>query len=172
MARLSHLFVHVTDLARSRRFYVDVLGLALMIDEPGHIRVGGGGGFHLGIEETAASEVGAAGIELVIEVDDVDREFSRMRVLGVEFEGTSRPGVGGTARVVARPRRLSTVAVLGSEVLTIEQMFDRIMRCSRAVFAAACRFFLPREGSGAPVVTLRGDRSHARCAPNGGIGPG
>lgn len=84
MTALSHLFVHVGDLARSRAFYVDLLGLEVLLEHPGYLRVGGGDGFHLGLEERSADLVGAAGIELVVRVDDVDATVAALRAAGVE----------------------------------------------------------------------------------------
>ncbi len=49
--RFSHLFVHVADLERLRRFYVDLLGLEAPMEGGGCLRVGGGDGFHIGLEE-------------------------------------------------------------------------------------------------------------------------
>ncbi|HEX7247158.1 MAG TPA: VOC family protein [Actinomycetota bacterium] len=85
--RLSHLFVLVSDLGRSREFYVGALGLEVLLEEPGYLRVGGGGGFHLGIEQGEPLQVGAVGIEFVIEVDDVDRRYRELVDAGVEFDG-------------------------------------------------------------------------------------
>jgi catechol 2,3-dioxygenase-like lactoylglutathione lyase family enzyme len=85
--RLSHLFVLVSDLERARRFYVDELGLDLLMETPGYIRVGGGGGFHLGIEAGRPENVSAPGIEIVIEVDDVDRRYQELVASGVRFSG-------------------------------------------------------------------------------------
>jgi catechol 2,3-dioxygenase-like lactoylglutathione lyase family enzyme len=59
--RLSHLFIVVSDLERARVFYVTDLGLDLLLETPGYLRVGGGGGFHLGIEEGDPRNVGAPG---------------------------------------------------------------------------------------------------------------
>jgi catechol 2,3-dioxygenase-like lactoylglutathione lyase family enzyme len=84
-ARLSHLFVHVRDLAAARRFYVEKLGLALLMEELGYIRVGGGEGFHIGMEEVP-DEIGAPGIEIAVAVHDVDETFARLRDEGIEFE--------------------------------------------------------------------------------------
>ncbi len=78
MTALSHLFVHVTNLERSRRFYVDQLGLSILMAEEGYLRIGGAGGFHLGLEERGPDQVGAAGIEIVIRVDDVDVTYERL----------------------------------------------------------------------------------------------
>lgn len=89
-AALSHLFIHVTDLARTRAFYVDLLGLEPLMEGGGYLRVGGGGGFHLGFEERDAPEVGAAGIELVVRVEDVDAAYERLIAAGVTFD--TKPG--------------------------------------------------------------------------------
>lgn len=85
--RLSHLFILVSDLARAREFYVGTLGLQVLMEEPGYLRVGGRGGFHLGIEQGDADQVGAVGVELVLEVDDVDRRYRELIAAGVESEG-------------------------------------------------------------------------------------
>jgi catechol 2,3-dioxygenase-like lactoylglutathione lyase family enzyme len=85
--RFSHLFVYVTDLERSRRFYVEALGLDLLMESPGYLRVGGATGFHLGIEEGQLDDVGAPGIEVVIEVDDVDASFEELSAKGIRFDG-------------------------------------------------------------------------------------
>ncbi len=85
--RLSHLFVLASDLESARRFYVDELGLDLLMETPGYIRVGGGGGFHLGIEEGRPENVPAPGIEIVIQVDDVDRRYRELVASGMRFLG-------------------------------------------------------------------------------------
>jgi catechol 2,3-dioxygenase-like lactoylglutathione lyase family enzyme len=81
------VFVHVTSLGRSRRFYVDLLGLKVLMEYPGYLRVGGGRGFHLGLEERPLSEVGAPGIEIVVRVADVDRAAWDLRSVGIAVEG-------------------------------------------------------------------------------------
>lgn len=87
MTALSHLFVHVSDLARTRAFYVDRIGLEVLMEHPGYLRLGGGGGFHLGLEERAdAAVIGAAGIELVIRVPDVDAAYRELTAVGVVFD--------------------------------------------------------------------------------------
>jgi catechol 2,3-dioxygenase-like lactoylglutathione lyase family enzyme len=86
MTRLSHLFVHVSDLARSRRFYVDELGLSVLMEEERYLRLGGSGGFHMGIEERDPGEVGSVGIEIVIQVRDVDALYEVLMGLGHRFE--------------------------------------------------------------------------------------
>jgi predicted enzyme related to lactoylglutathione lyase len=85
MTSYSHLFVHVRDLERTREFYADLLGLTVLLEHPGYLRVGGGEGFHIGFEERPEAEVGAAGVEIVIRVDDVDAEHRRLSDAGVAF---------------------------------------------------------------------------------------
>jgi len=80
-ARLSHLFVRVVDLAATRHFYVDLLGLDVLMEEPGYLRVGNADGWHLGLEE--GEPIGADGIELVIRVPDVDVAVARLADAGV-----------------------------------------------------------------------------------------
>lgn len=85
----SHLFLHVTSLARTRAFYVDGLGLGLLAgsgeDGSGYMRLGGRDGFTVGVEERDASDVGAAGIEIVVRVDDVDSAHARLTAAGIAF---------------------------------------------------------------------------------------
>jgi catechol 2,3-dioxygenase-like lactoylglutathione lyase family enzyme len=84
--RFSHLFVLVSDLDRAKRFYVEDLGFDVLLETPGYLRVGAADGFHLGLEEGDPGDVGAAGIEVVIEVDDVDRASERLSAKGIRFD--------------------------------------------------------------------------------------
>lgn len=87
-ASLSHVFVHVRSLADSHRFYVESLGLEVLDGGPdaGYMRLGGGGGFTMGIEERPGEEVGSIGLEIVIAVDDVDRRYAELVAQGVSFD--------------------------------------------------------------------------------------
>jgi uncharacterized glyoxalase superfamily protein PhnB len=67
MTRLSHLFDHVSDLDRARRFYVD-------------------DGFRMGMEQREPDQVGSISIEIVIHVPDVDKAFERLVERGHHFE--------------------------------------------------------------------------------------
>ena len=78
----------VTDLAVTRHFYVELLGLEVLADEGGYLRLGSShGGFTIGMEERAADEVGAPGIEIDIQVDDVDAAYARLLAAGVRTIG-------------------------------------------------------------------------------------
>jgi len=83
-ARLSHLFVHVRSLPETRRFYVDLLGLEILMEEPGYLRIGNRDGWHMGMEE--GKPIGADGIELVIGVDNVDDAYRRLVDAGAVFD--------------------------------------------------------------------------------------
>ena len=85
MTSYSHLFVHVRDLARTREFYVDLLGLEVLLEHAGYLRIGGGEGFHVGFEERPEGQVGAVGVEIVVRVDDVDAAHRRLTEAGVVF---------------------------------------------------------------------------------------
>lgn len=74
----------MSDLKRSRAFYRDLLGLQVLLEDGGYLRIGGGDGFHVGME--SGPEVGAAGIEINLRVDDVDRYCQELRARGVHLE--------------------------------------------------------------------------------------
>lgn len=75
--------MRVFDLDRARTFYVDMLGLDVLAEYPGYLRIGDER-FHIGIEEGVTAEIGAAGLELNIEVDDVDATYDRLQAQGVD----------------------------------------------------------------------------------------
>ena len=86
---LSHLFFHVRDLAAMRAFYVGLLELEVLIDEDGYLRIGGGNGFHIGMEQWPADMMppnagDATGpeLEIVVGVDDVELTSKRLRTAG------------------------------------------------------------------------------------------
>jgi catechol 2,3-dioxygenase-like lactoylglutathione lyase family enzyme len=87
---LSHLFLHVRDLAAARAFWVGLLELEVLVDDGGYVRVGGGDGFHIGLEQwpddqmPAEAATGPQGpdLEIVVRVDDVERTSKRLRLAG------------------------------------------------------------------------------------------
>jgi len=107
-ARLSHVFMLVSNLAAERHLLVDVIGLEVLVDEDGYLRVGGNGGFHLGLEQ--GDPVVAGDAEITIEVDDVDAAYSRLVAAGVRVEGPPKDQEWGARHVWIRDvdgRRLS-----------------------------------------------------------------
>jgi catechol 2,3-dioxygenase-like lactoylglutathione lyase family enzyme len=85
VVRLSHLFMIVSDIDAEVRLLIDVVGLELLVREEGYVRVGGSGGFYIGMEQGRPS-VGDD-IDINIEVDDVDAAYARLVDAGVEVEG-------------------------------------------------------------------------------------
>src|SRR3990172_376052 len=75
---LSHIFMLVSDLDAQRRLFVEVLGLSVLAEYPGYVRVGGSDGFNIGMEQ---GEPGPP-----IGVDDVDETYFRLKRAGVEVE--------------------------------------------------------------------------------------
>ena len=100
---LSHVYLSVGSLEATRQLFVDLLGLEVLIDGGGYVRIGGGGGFHAGIEQEPSGE--PIPTELVIRVDDVDamtRAAARGRLRRHRSGG---PGVGLAPRLVPGRRR-------------------------------------------------------------------
>lgn len=83
--RLSHVYMLASDLAATRRLLVDMLGIEVLMEHPGCLRIGGNGGFHPGIEEGDPGRIGS--IELTIAVEKVDDAYRRLLEAGVEVEG-------------------------------------------------------------------------------------
>jgi catechol 2,3-dioxygenase-like lactoylglutathione lyase family enzyme len=84
-SRLSHIFMVVSDLDAELHLLVDVVGLDLLVREGGYVRIGGNGGFHIGMEEGEPSA--CDDVEINIEVDDVDGRYERMIRDGVIVDG-------------------------------------------------------------------------------------
>jgi catechol 2,3-dioxygenase-like lactoylglutathione lyase family enzyme len=72
----------VRSLDDARRLYVDLLGLEVLVDDDGYVRIGGGGGFQIGVEQEPGGEVRQA--DIVVRVDDVDAIVDRLRAAGIE----------------------------------------------------------------------------------------
>ncbi len=93
----SHLVVHVRDLRRARRFYEGLLGPAGVGEDATRLRLDGGDGAHIEIEERPGhgQDVGAAGIEIVLRVPDVDVAFAQLRAAGIELTAPTDQRSGG-----------------------------------------------------------------------------
>jgi catechol 2,3-dioxygenase-like lactoylglutathione lyase family enzyme len=107
-ARFSHVFMLTSDLAAERRLLVEVIGLAAVLDEGSYIRIGGAGGFHIGIEQGRPGP--CDGMEVNIEVEDVEEVFERLDTAGVRTEGRPQPQEWGARHVWFRDidgRRMS-----------------------------------------------------------------
>jgi catechol 2,3-dioxygenase-like lactoylglutathione lyase family enzyme len=82
---LTHLFMKVANLERARWFWLDAIGLELLEDRGPYIRVGGGGGFSIGMEQVARDRVSPPGPEITVRVEDVDTAVARLRDLGIQI---------------------------------------------------------------------------------------
>ena len=81
-ARLNHLYVTVSDLAAARSFWTDQIGLEVLVDDQGYLRLGGEGGFSMGIE--GAEDGDGPELEVVVRVADVDATYERLQAAGIE----------------------------------------------------------------------------------------
>jgi catechol 2,3-dioxygenase-like lactoylglutathione lyase family enzyme len=82
---LTHLFLEVADLERARWFWTEAIGLELIEDRGAYLRVGGGGGFSIGIEQAPGGRASAEGPEITVRVEDVDAVAERLQTFGVEI---------------------------------------------------------------------------------------
>jgi catechol 2,3-dioxygenase-like lactoylglutathione lyase family enzyme len=81
-----YVFVSVSDLARSKRFYGETLGWKLGTDESDVAGFGFGSGYLVVHAEngSANGKAAASGMHVAVEVDDVNAEHARLRTLGVD----------------------------------------------------------------------------------------
>jgi catechol 2,3-dioxygenase-like lactoylglutathione lyase family enzyme len=84
-ARLSHVFMVVSDLEGQRRLLVDVVGLQVMLEEGEYVRIGGQGGFYIGLEEGVHGSP-CDDLEINIQVDDVEEVHRRLVEAGILVE--------------------------------------------------------------------------------------
>ena len=107
-ARLSHLFVTVADLAVSRAFWTKAIGLEVLVEDGEYVRVGGEGGFTMGIEQAAPPETPE--VEVVVRVADVDATYERLRAAGIECDSPPQEMPWGARHIWLRDpdgRRIS-----------------------------------------------------------------
>ncbi len=83
--RLSHLYVTVSHLAAARAFWTNLIGLDVLVDDDEYLRLGGDGGYTMGMERAADGE--APEVEIVVRVADVDATYERLQAAGVECGG-------------------------------------------------------------------------------------
>jgi len=110
---LSHLFVTVGDLAEARRFWTEVIGLDVLADEDEYLRVGGGGGFSMGIERAAEGD--EPEVEVVVRVADVDASYERLQALGIACDGPPEDMPWGARHVWLRGPDGRRISLFSSE---------------------------------------------------------
>jgi catechol 2,3-dioxygenase-like lactoylglutathione lyase family enzyme len=86
-AYLDHLTVFVSDLGRSREWYISCLDLKVEFEIPAHqsIALQDSGGFTLFLEQHAAEECRPSCV-ITFRVDDVDVAYETLVVKGFRFE--------------------------------------------------------------------------------------
>lgn len=81
-----YVFAHVSDLARSKKFYAEMLGWKLGTDEDGVAGFAFGSGYLVlhADDRSRESRRYAGGMHVEVRVEDVDAEHARLRKLGVQ----------------------------------------------------------------------------------------
>ncbi len=100
IVRLSHVEYHVTDLAKSRAFYVDLLGLQVTYEaaETLYLRAMEERGHHcIALRQAATTGVGVLGFKLYDE-PDLDKAAEWFSGLGLPVDWVERPFMGRTLR--------------------------------------------------------------------------
>jgi catechol 2,3-dioxygenase-like lactoylglutathione lyase family enzyme len=110
-ARLSHLFVTVGDVEAAREFWTETIGLDLLVEEEGYLRVGGAGGFSMGIER-ADDQVPA--VEVVVRVAEVDTTFARLQAAGIDCDSPPRDMPWGARHIWLRDPDGRAVSIYSS----------------------------------------------------------
>jgi catechol 2,3-dioxygenase-like lactoylglutathione lyase family enzyme len=84
-----YVLAHVADLARSKKFYGDVLGWKLGTDEAHVAGFAFGSGYLVVVDHSSDTAPGVrparpvGGLHVEVQVDDVDAEHARLKQLGV-----------------------------------------------------------------------------------------
>jgi catechol 2,3-dioxygenase-like lactoylglutathione lyase family enzyme len=94
--KLDHLVIPVTDVDRSRRWYVDTLGLTVEFTVPDRqtVAIQDGHDFTIFLEQ-ARSTVQPNGCALYFQVADVDATFAEWSARGTEFSHAPRKSYWG-----------------------------------------------------------------------------
>ena len=97
MLKFDHLRIPVTDLARSREWYMDTLGLTLEFEVPDRntVALQDSEGFTIFLQEAVAA-LTPGGCALWFQVADVDATFAAWSARGVLFGHEPRSRTGAT----------------------------------------------------------------------------
>ena len=100
VSRVSVVYLYVSDMERSLRFYRDLLGIPLEGDDDWAEATLGGTRFALHATHEGIGELSAGTIHVSLEVADVDAAAERLRAEGVETRETMRDDWGTAVEVV------------------------------------------------------------------------
>jgi catechol 2,3-dioxygenase-like lactoylglutathione lyase family enzyme len=84
MAKVSHMVLPVSDLQKSREWYVNRLGFSLDRERDGVIGIKDQAGLIIFLQQSATSPAGPK-ITLTIQVDNVDSKYEELARSGVSF---------------------------------------------------------------------------------------
>jgi catechol 2,3-dioxygenase-like lactoylglutathione lyase family enzyme len=106
MMKFDHLNLPVSDLERSRHWWVSALGLAVEFEVPQRraVALQDSGGFAIFLEERAGAAAG--GVALWFQVDDVDATFDSWSKRGVTFAHGPQKAFWGYGAELADPGRV------------------------------------------------------------------
>ena len=100
VSRVSVVYLYVSDMERSLRFYRELLGIPLEGDDDWTEATLGGTRFALHATHEGIGELSAGTIHVSLEVADVDAAAERLRAEGVETRETMRDEWGTALEVV------------------------------------------------------------------------
>jgi catechol 2,3-dioxygenase-like lactoylglutathione lyase family enzyme len=95
MMKFDHLNLPVSDLARSRAWYIDTLGLGVEFEVPNRRTVALQDGEGFAIFLTESPQAAANGVALWFQVDNVDATFEQWTRRGVTFAHGPRKNFWG-----------------------------------------------------------------------------
>lgn len=104
MMKLDHLRVPVSDLTRSRRWYVETLGLKVEFEVPDRrtVALQDGEGFAIFLQQVDSAVV-PNGCALWFQVNDVEASFAEWSARGVQFSHGPRKSYWGYGAELADP---------------------------------------------------------------------
>jgi predicted enzyme related to lactoylglutathione lyase len=100
VSRVSVVYLYVSDMERSLRFYRDLLGIPLEGEDDWAEATLGGTRFALHATHEGIGELSAGTIHVSLEVADADAAAERLRAEGVETRETMRDEWGTAVEVV------------------------------------------------------------------------
>jgi lactoylglutathione lyase len=104
VSRLNVVFLYVTDMEQSLRFYRDLLGIPLDIDphEDGWAETMLPGGVRFALHRThdGVGELGSGTVRLNFEVEGIDAAAERLRAAGVEVSEVEHESWGSACALV------------------------------------------------------------------------
>jgi lactoylglutathione lyase len=99
VSRLNVVYLYVSEMKRSLRFYRDLLGIPLEGDGDWQEASLGGTRFALHLVHEGIGPLSSGSVHVNLEVTDLERATERLRAAGLEVEETMRDDWGAAARI-------------------------------------------------------------------------